>query len=157
MAHDDRGSSPRTHYDQPGQTITERQAASSYDTRSSDRSEVARDMSPARVRNGAGTTALVLGIEAILLVLTVLLVPLGVLLALLAIVFAMVGRSRANRGLATNRRSATGGLVLGVLSLVLGLLLAGAGALAFQQIDDCFGSDVSRSEMRQCIQDQIGS
>src|ERR1700722_4273019 len=74
------------------------------------------------VRNGVGTAALVLGILAIVLSWTVLG---GIVLGVLAVIFGIVGRGRANRGEATNRGSATAGIVTGVIGVVLaGALIA---------------------------------
>ena len=80
-------------------------------------------------RNGMGTAALVLGIIAIL---TSWLWFVGPVLAILAIVFGVLGRGRARRGEATNRGTATAGVVTGVVSLVLTAALLVAG-IAFLQ------------------------
>src|SRR5665213_3215703 len=53
------------------------------------------------VRNGLGTTALVLGVIAVVLSWTVVG---GIILGVLAVVFGIVGRGRAKRGEATNRK-----------------------------------------------------
>jgi hypothetical protein len=81
------------------------------------------------VRNGMGTTALVLGIIAII---TSWVWFLGPVLAILAIVFGVIGRGRAKRGEATNGGTATAGVVTGVVSLVLTAALLVAG-IAFLQ------------------------
>jgi hypothetical protein len=74
------------------------------------------------VRNGMGTAALVLGILAVLLCWSVVG---GILLGILAIIFGAVGRGRANRGEATNKGSATAGIVTGVIGVILsGALIA---------------------------------
>ncbi|MFV2121964.1 DUF4190 domain-containing protein [Streptomyces sp. Act-28] len=81
--------------------------------------------------NGPGTAGLVLGIIGIVCNLTILLWFVGVILGILAIIFGAVGRSRANRGEATNKGAATAGLVTGIISTVLipGILLLFAGAM----------------------------
>jgi hypothetical protein len=153
MSYDDRGgSSPRTPYDEPEPTTGDRRVPPTY--------EASGDLSGYHApppRNGAGTTALILGILALLFTITVVLFPLGILLALFAVGLAMVGRSRVKRGHATNRGAATTGLVLGVISLVFGLVLGLLGAVAFQQVRECFDAGMSQSEIRQCIQEQIKS
>lgn len=78
-----------------------------------------------RPRNGLGTAALVLGILAVVTSWTVFG---GVVLGILAIVFGIVGRGRARRGEATNKGSATAGLVLGAIGLLLSVALIVLGA-----------------------------
>ena len=75
-------------------------------------------------RNGMGTTALVLGIIALVTCWTVIG---GVVLGALAIGLGIGGRGRANRGEATNRGSATAGIVTGAIGLVLAIVLVVAG------------------------------
>ena len=65
--------------------------------------------------NGLGTAALVLGILSIVFCW---LWYIGGTLAVLAIIFGIIGRGRAARGEASNRGSATGGLVTGIIGLV---------------------------------------
>jgi heme/copper-type cytochrome/quinol oxidase subunit 2 len=98
-----------------------------YDTRV-DAARGSYGGSAASGRNGMGTAALVLGIVAIL---TSWLWFVGPVLAVLAIIFGFMGRGRANRGEATNRSSATAGLVTGIVSLVLtgALLVVGIAVL----------------------------
>lgn len=83
-------------------------------------------------RNGAGRAALICGVLALICAIgffLILTVPLAIVLALAAIVLGFLGRGRVRRGIATNRGSATTGIVTGLLSL---LLLAGlvAGGVA---------------------------
>jgi hypothetical protein len=81
-------------------------------------------------RNGAGRAAAVCGVLALIsavLFFLILTIPLAVLLGIFAILLGMVGRMRVRRGLATNRGTATTGLVTGLLSL---LLLVGVGVAA---------------------------
>jgi hypothetical protein len=71
---------------------------------------------PARTgRNGMGTAALVLGILSIVFCW---LWYIGGVLAILAIIFGVIGRGRAARGEATNRGSATAGLITGVVGII---------------------------------------
>ncbi|MFD5768812.1 DUF4190 domain-containing protein [Streptomyces sp. NPDC127049] len=69
-------------------------------------------------RNGMGTAALVLGIIGTCLF-WLWGVP-SIVLGVLALIFGILGRKRANRGEANNGGSATAGIVLGSVSLVLG-------------------------------------
>ena len=98
------------------------------------------------VRNGLGTTALVLGVIAVVLSWTVVG---GIILGVLAVVFGIVGRGRAKRGEATNRKSATAGIVTGVVGIVL------AGALI------AFGVSVLNSpagkNLQQCVKNANGN
>ncbi|MGW4345640.1 DUF4190 domain-containing protein [Streptomyces sp. NPDC004690] len=77
--------------------------------------------------NGLGTAGLVLGIIGVVCSLTVFLWFFGIILGILAIVFGAIGRGKANRGEATNKGAATGGLVCGIVATVvlpvLGLIL----------------------------------
>ncbi len=75
-------------------------------------------------RNGMGTTALVLGIIALVTCWTVIG---GIVLGGVAIGLGIAGRRRAKRGEATNRGSATAGIVSGALGLVLAVVLIAAG------------------------------
>jgi hypothetical protein len=84
-------------------------------------------------RNGAGRAALVCGLLALVCAIGFFLlitVPIAVLLGLAAVVLGIMGRSRVRRGLATNRGSATTGIVTGLLSLlIIAGLVAGGVAL----------------------------
>ena len=86
-----------------------------------------------RPRNGAGRAALVCGVLALICAIgffLVLTIPVAVVLGLAAIVLGVMGRGRVRRGLATNRGSATVGIVTGLLSLlILAGLVAGGVAL----------------------------
>ncbi|MFI2508445.1 DUF4190 domain-containing protein [Streptomyces sp. NPDC018972] len=82
---------------------------------------------PMQPSNGMGTAGLVLGIIGLVCSLTFFLWIFGVILGILAIVFGAVGRGKANRGEATNKGSATAGLICGIVATVilplLGILL----------------------------------
>ena len=109
---------------------------------------------PVQARNGFGTAALVLGILALVSSITVVG---GILLGLVAIVFGALGRGRAKRGEATNGSSATAGLVLGIVALVVagGLIAVGASFLNSdegQKLRDCLqqaGSDPAAQQQCQ--------
>jgi len=97
---------------------------------------------------------LVLGILALVSSITVVG---GILLGLVAIVFGALGRGRAKRGEATNGSSATAGLVLGIVALVVagGLIAVGASFLNSdegQKLRDCLqqaGSDPAAQQQCQ--------
>ncbi|MEV0641395.1 DUF4190 domain-containing protein [Streptomyces sp. NPDC050619] len=69
--------------------------------------------------NGMGTTGLVLGIIGVVCSLTFFLAFFGVVLGVLGIIFGAIGRGKANRGEATNKGAATGGLVCGIVATVI--------------------------------------
>jgi hypothetical protein len=88
------------------------------------------DEPPVHPRNGAGRAALICGVLALICAIgffLVVTVPVAILLGLAGIILGFVGRGRARRGLATNRGSATIGIVTGLLSLLLlaGLVVGG--------------------------------
>ncbi|MFH8222670.1 DUF4190 domain-containing protein [Streptomyces sp. NPDC018057] len=82
---------------------------------------------PMQPSNGMGTTGLVLGIIGVVCSLTFFLWFFGIVLGILGIIFGAIGRGKANRGEATNKGAATGGLVCGIIATVvlplLGLLI----------------------------------
>jgi Domain of unknown function (DUF4190) len=67
-------------------------------------------------RGGAGVAAIVLGIIAVVLSWWW---PAGLVLGVIAVVCGVVGRHRVARGEAGNRGTATAGLTLGIVGLVL--------------------------------------
>ncbi|MGV9276578.1 hypothetical protein [Streptomyces griseosporeus] len=68
--------------------------------------------------NGIGTAGLVVGIVSAAIFC---LWPVAIVLGVLGIVFGAVGRSRANRGQATNAGQALAGIICGVAGVVLGI------------------------------------
>ncbi|MET9969322.1 DUF4190 domain-containing protein [Streptomyces sp. NPDC006356] len=74
---------------------------------------------PMQPSNGMGTTGLVLGIIGVVCSLTFFLWFFGVILGILGIIFGAIGRSKANRGEATNKGAATAGLVCGIVATVI--------------------------------------
>lgn len=102
-------------------------------------------------RNGFGTTALICGILAVVGSITIIG---GILFGTLAAVFGALGRGRAKRHEASNGSSATAGLVLGIVGLLLsaGLIAFGVSLLNSddgQQLKDCLtnaGPDSSAQE-----------
>ena len=67
-------------------------------------------------QNGMGIAALVLGLAGILCCQSVI-VP------ILAIIFGVIGRKKAAQGLASNGGMATAGLVLGIITLIVGVVV----------------------------------
>ena len=78
-------------------------------------------------RNGAGSTALVLGILSIPV--GVLFPPVGLVMGLAGVVLGIIGRRRGKHGVATNGRAATAGLITGLLGLIIPLVLLVSGVL----------------------------
>ncbi|MFB7600457.1 DUF4190 domain-containing protein [Streptomyces sp. NPDC056160] len=74
---------------------------------------------PMQPSNGMGTTGLVLGIIGVVCSLTFFLWFFGIILGILGIIFGAIGRGKANRGEATNKGAATGGLVCGIIATVV--------------------------------------
>ena len=102
---------------------------------------------PAKPRNGMGTAALVFGILALLLCW---LPAVGLLLGVVAIIFGVVGRGRVKRMAATNRGAATTGLVLGVLTLVVNLIISVLFFLGLATFLN-FGGGASIQQFQQCL------
>lgn len=74
-------------------------------------------------RNGYGTAALVLGIVGVLLCW----VPVfGPILGALGVLLGVLGLMRTTRGEATNRGSATAGVVLGAVTALVGVIVTAA-------------------------------
>jgi hypothetical protein len=94
----------------------------------------------AQPRNGLSTAALVLGVLGLLSVITLVTFPIGIVLALLAVVLGVIGRRRAKRGEATNGGLALAGLILGVLSLVIGAAIIALFGFAASMFGDEIGS-----------------
>lgn len=84
-------------------------------------------------RNGYGTTALVLGIVGVLLCW----VPVfGPILGALGLLLGILGLTRSNRGEATNRGSATAGVVLGAVTALVGIVVTAATFAAVSHTTD---------------------
>ncbi|MEU8653955.1 DUF4190 domain-containing protein [Streptomyces sp. NPDC048737] len=71
--------------------------------------------------NGMGITAMVLGIVAAV---GFCLWPIAIVVGVLALIFGLIGRSKANRGEATNPGQALAGIICGATGLALGMGLA---------------------------------
>ncbi len=109
---------------------------------------------PPAPQNGMGTAALVLGIVGLLF--AVVFFPLGFVLAALGLVLGVLGLKRAKRGLATNRGAALAGTVLSVIALLVCIGWGVVIGLLINKTQDCQDPDLSRSEQRQCIEDELG-
>lgn len=86
---------------------------------------------PPKPRNGMGTAALVFGVLAIL---TCWFPVVGFVLGLVALILGIVGRGRVKKMQATNGGAATTGLVLGIVSVVINIIVSlvfGVGLFAF--------------------------
>lgn len=75
--------------------------------------------SPVAARNGMGIAALVLGIIGVLFGLIPLTFFIAGTLGLLAFIFGLVGWSRARKGVATNKKTAAAGAILGLTAMAL--------------------------------------
>ncbi|MGW4299665.1 DUF4190 domain-containing protein [Streptomyces sp. NPDC004646] len=96
---------------------------------------------PALPQNGMGTSAMVLGILSLCLF-CFYGIP-SIVLGIIAVVLGVKGKQRADRGEATNRGSAQGGFVMGIIGIVLGILVVAFWGVLFAKIahDSDTGSD----------------
>jgi len=104
-------------------------------------------------RNGLGLAALIVGILAIIF--AFLFFPLGLILALVAIGLGIAGRRRAKAGQATNGGMATGGLVLGVVSLLIAIGLAVFVGSLFNKVKDCADPNLTQSQRQTCVSNKV--
>lgn len=100
-------------------------------------------------RNGMGTAALIVGILAILSCWIPVLGLIGLVLGIVAIILGAIGRGRAKRMEANNGGVAMAGLVLGVLSVLVSIVvsvlifvlgfsfLQAGGGQSLQQLQQC--------------------
>lgn len=86
---------------------------------------------PSRPSNWAGITALVVGVVALLT--TVTLVG-GIGLGILAVVLGFVGRYQASKGRATNGGMSLAGIILGIVSIMISILLIVVGVSLFNNL-----------------------
>lgn len=70
-------------------------------------------------RNGLGIAALVLGVVGVLLGVIVI----GIVPSILSVIFGAIGVRRVKRGVASNRRQAWAGLILGLIGFAFGVLV----------------------------------
>ncbi|MCD2188853.1 DUF4190 domain-containing protein [Actinomycetospora soli] len=103
---------------------------------------------PPKPKNGMGTAALVFGILGLL---TCWWLPIiGFLFGLLAVIFGVIGRGRVRKQQATNGGVALTGLLLGLLSVIVNIILmivVGVGLFAFFQS----GGGNSLDQLQQCL------
>lgn len=102
-------------------------------------------------RNGLGIAALVLGIIGLVTSWFIF----GGLLGLLAIILGFVGLGRVRRGEANNRGVSITGIVLGVLSVVIAVLIAVAFGAFWDRVKDCTDPSLTQAEQEQCINDRL--
>ncbi len=118
---------------------------------------------PAQPVGGSGmaTAALVLGILALLTSWTVFG---GILLGLLAVILGFIGLRKARRGLATGRGRAIAGVILGLLSIAIAVVVIALGVAFFNSDDaknlrSCLDdAGTNQSEIAQCedeFRDQV--
>lgn len=92
-------------------------------------------------RNGLGVAALILGLIGAVSGLIPFLFWLAGILGLIALILGLVGRGRARRGEATNKRMATFGAALGLIALILSVVGA---VITFKAVDDAV-SDLNKA------------
>lgn len=109
---------------------------------------------PPKPKNGMGIAALVFGILGIL---TCWWLPIiGFLFGLLAVIFGVIGRGRVRKMVATNGGVALTGLVLGLLSVIVNIILmivVGVGLFAFFQS----GGGNSVGQLQDCLSQAQGA
>lgn len=109
---------------------------------------------PPKPKNGMGIAALVFGILGIL---TCWWLPIiGFLFGLLAVIFGVIGRGRVRKMVATNGGVALTGLVLGLLSVIVNIILmivVGVGLFAFFQS----GGGNSVGQLQACLSQAQGA
>ena len=112
-------------------------------------------------RNGRGKAAITLGCLALVCTGALfVLFPLGIVFAVAAVLFGRSGRDRATWGGSTNGGTATAGLCLGVVALVLGTLWTAATVWVFQTYDtgalrDCVADRSTAADAGHCIIDVL--
>lgn len=92
-------------------------------------------------RNGLGVAALILGLIGAVSGLIPFLFWLAGVLGLIALILGLVGRGRAKRGEATNKKMATFGAALGLIALILSVVGA---VITFKAVDDAV-SDLNKA------------
>lgn len=112
-------------------------------------------------RNGRGKAAITLGCLAVVCTGGLFfLFPLGILLAVGAVLFGRSARDRATWGGSTNGGTATAGLCLGLVALVLGALWTTAAVWVAQAYDagalrDCVAEESTAVDAGRCVLDVI--
>ncbi|TJZ80334.1 DUF4190 domain-containing protein [Rhodococcus oryzae] len=114
---------------------------------------------PAQPRNGAGITALVLGIFSVLTVWTIIG---GILLGAVAIIVGLVGRSLYKKRQATNGGVALTGILLGLAGLIISIVLVVVGIGLFHKVGgqdfvDCLREAGNNRAAQQRCEDEFES
>lgn len=104
-------------------------------------------------RNGLGIAALVLGIIGLLTSWAVF----GGLFGLLAIILGFVGLGRVRRGEASNRGMSITGIVLGVLSVAIAVLVAVAFGALWDRFKDCGDPNLTEAQRQECVNRELNS
>jgi len=102
-------------------------------------------------RNGMGIAALILGILGLLTSWLLF----GGLFGLLAIVLGFVGLGRVRRGEASNRGMAITGIVLGLLSVAVAVLIGALVGAVWDRVQDCADPNLTQAEQEQCVNDRL--
>ena len=114
--------------------------------------------SSARLGNGLGVAALVLGVASLVAALSFVLFPLALPGGLVAAVLGGIAVSRGRTRGATNRGQAIAGIVCGVLALVIAIVFAvrfgtfvANNTSVFTSFDNCIAKAGDRSAVSNCI------
>jgi uncharacterized protein YneF (UPF0154 family) len=112
---------------------------------------------PTQARNGIGVAALILGILAVILAIIPIIHFFAMLLGLIAIILGIVGLSRARRRIASNRAMPIIGIVLGILSLLIGAFWTYWVVVGARYTNDCLDANPGASDqvIEQCISDRF--
>ncbi|MGW6374689.1 DUF4190 domain-containing protein [Rhodococcus sp. NPDC055112] len=114
---------------------------------------------PAQPRNGAGITALILGILSVLTVWTIVG---GILLGAVAIIVGLVGRSLYKKRQATNGGVSLAGILLGLAGLIISIVLVVVGIGLFHKVGgqdfvDCLREAGNNRAAQQRCEDEFES
>jgi hypothetical protein len=112
---------------------------------------------PTQARNGVGVAALVLGILAVILAIIPIVHFFAMLLGIIAIILGIVGLSRVRRRIASNRAMPIIGIVLGILSLLIGVFWTYWVIVGARYTNDCLDANPGASDqvIEQCISDRF--
>jgi uncharacterized protein YneF (UPF0154 family) len=112
---------------------------------------------PTQARNGVGVAALVLGILAVILAIIPIIHFFAMLLGLIAIILGIVGLGRVRRRIASNRAMPIIGIVLGILSLLIGVFWTYWVVVGARYTNDCLDANPGASDqvIEQCISDRF--
>ncbi|MGQ7351530.1 DUF4190 domain-containing protein [Quadrisphaera oryzae] len=107
-------------------------------------------------KNGVGLAALILGILGLV---GILVFGLGGLLGLVAVILGFIGVRRVKRGEATNRGAAITGIVLGLISVVLGIVVLIGLVFLGSKVSDCatYLQNGDQAGYQTCIENGLGA